>query len=299
MSNPDAERARLQAEIRDLQRRVDTAQAVVDREKAAHPGPRWGLIGLLLLVVAAIGYGVSVVTGSVAWGVAAAVLGVPLLVLLVIVVIAFVQESAANRERATQRTIADVRVVCDTPTHRLHVGAVPGDAAALWMCLFADYCVTRYSASQWSSTDPGAKAITALGAWLDAVEPGLSANAVAWPAAQGWTVVDEVFVQSQGASDVGARLVVGRSGPGLLASEVVGDLGRGDALAQTLPAVLSRVARTPGAAVADAVKALRMQHAEYVRRGSGMKQGAAPKAAVEAVPGLKLRVAREQTPRGG
>lgn len=298
MSNPDAERARLQAEIHELQRRADAAQAVLDREKAASPGPRWGLIGLVLLVVVAIGYGVYALTGSAAWGVAASVLGVPLLVLLVVVVIAFVQEGAANRERATQRTVADVRVVCDTPTKRVHVGELSGDAAALWMCLFADYCVTRYSAEQWSSADPGAKAISALGRWLDAVEPGIATGTFAWPDAPGWTVKDEAFVQSQGASDVGARVVVGASGPALLASEVVGDLGRGEALAETLPAVLSRVAQTKGASVADAVKALRLQHAEYIKRGSGMKQGVAAKAAVDAVPGLKLRVAREQTPRG-
>jgi outer membrane protein OmpA-like peptidoglycan-associated protein len=85
------------------------------------------------------------------------------------------------RERATQRTVADVRVVCDTPTKRLHVGELSGDAAALWMCLFADYCVTRYSAEQWSSADPGAKAISALGRWLDAVEPGVATGTFAWP----------------------------------------------------------------------------------------------------------------------
>lgn len=186
MSDP-SERARLQAEIDDLQRRADDAQRVLDRERAAAPGPRWGLIGLILLADAGVGYGVYAATGSAGWGVAASLLGVPLLVLLVVVVIAFVQEGMANRERATQRTVAELRVVCDTPTRRVSMGAAPADGAALWMCLFADYCVTRYSAANWSASDPGAAAIASLGRWLDAMEPSLASGGWAFPGSAGWT----------------------------------------------------------------------------------------------------------------
>lgn len=293
MSSPEqneAERRRLLAETEAHIARALDAKKRSDAHYAR--GPRWDLIGLILLGLAALGGAVYAVTGSAGWAAFTVLVGVPLTVLAGVVIYAFVAEALSKREAQTQRTLGATRVVVDRSAMRVLVapGLAP-DALALWVCAWVDYCIVRYNASAWDPSNPGARGVDALGRWLDAVEPQARADAshIAWPSGAPWRVVTETFVQPMGASDVSSTLLVGRSGVELRAGEVVGDFGRGDALNETLPAVLSHCGPALGAELAGVLSALRAQHAAYVAKGNGGRRGAVVRAALAGVPSLAGR----------
>lgn len=292
MSTPEeneAERQRLLAQYQDLHARALAAQKQSDAHYAK--GPRWDLIGLILLGLAAIGGVVYALTGSAGWAALTVLVGVPLVGIVGVVIYAFVAEALSKREAQTQRALGETRVVVDRSAMRVYVapGLAP-EALALWVCAWVDYCVVRYNASEWDPSNPGQRGVEALGRWLDAVEPQARAGAsVAWPSGAPWRVVTESFVQPTGSSDVSSTLLVGSKGVELRAGEVVGDLGRGVALNETLPAVLSHCGAALGGELAGVLAALRAQHAAYVAKGNGGRRGAVVRAALAGVPSLAGR----------
>ena len=291
MSSPEqneAERQRLLAETEALLARALDAKKRSDAHYAR--GPRWDLIGLVLLGLAALGGAVYAVTGSAGWAALTVLVGVPLTGLAGVRIYACVAEWLAKREAQTRRTLGATRVGVDRSAMRVLVapGLAP-DALALWVCAWVDYCIVRYNASAWDPSNPGARGVDALGRWLDAVEPQAGAANIAWPPGAPWRVVTESFVQPAGSSDVSSTLLVGRSGVELQTGEVVGDLGRGDALNETLPAVLSHCGPALGAELAGVLAALRAQHAVYVAKGNGGRRGAVVRAALAGVPSLAGR----------
>ncbi|AKT38377.1 hypothetical protein [Chondromyces crocatus] len=273
-----------------------------DAGVATGPNKSWRLL-LVALAAVAVGVVIHAITDSVLWSVVGVVVGLPVAGFLVVLLVATVQHQAAERERKTQVPVGAGRVIADPTQKAICIDTVPpqaplsGDRLALWLCEYFDYCVVRYNASNWAPSDPGGQLWPRARTWLLELQPklvagaGSPANPIDFGDLGGWTYRSGASERDRSSVRIDLRLVRGSKGYACLTSETMGQLHRGDVLAESFFAVAAHVLNS-GQVDPKEVGAMLLAQCEIYRsKGNTMVQGRAVSEALTQQPAFAARLA--------